>query len=93
MDHLFTSIAILTLTLWVLVWKGYALWTASRRNERAWFIVLLVVNTVSILDIFYIFQVAKKTRKEVWGALNRTIFSVGEFKKRKKRADTSETTI
>jgi len=46
--------------IWVLPWKGYALWTASRSNNKRWFIALLILNTFAILDIFYLFYVAKK---------------------------------
>jgi len=46
--------------LWVLPWKGYALWSASRLSHKWWFIILLVINTLAILDIIYIFLVAKK---------------------------------
>lgn len=41
--------------IWVLPWKGLALWRAAGRKEKAWFIVLLVVNTMAILEIAYIF--------------------------------------
>ena len=51
--------------LWVLPWKGYALWTASRNNSRRWFIALLILNTFALLDIFYIFYIAKKTPKDL----------------------------
>jgi len=51
---------LLLITLWVLPWKGYALWSASKLSHKWWFIALLVTNTVAILDIFYIFFVAKK---------------------------------
>ncbi|MCX6753627.1 MAG: DUF5652 family protein, partial [Candidatus Nomurabacteria bacterium] len=47
--------------LWVLPWKGYALWTASQKRSKRWFIVLLIVNSFAILDIIYIFYFAKKT--------------------------------
>jgi len=47
--------------VWVLPWKGYALWTASRTRNKRWFIALLILNTFAILDIFYIFYIAKKT--------------------------------
>lgn len=43
------------LVVWSIAWKGYALWLAGRRNEPYWFIVLLFLNTVGILEIFYIF--------------------------------------
>jgi len=51
--------------IWVLPWKGYALWTASRTRDKRWFIILLILNTFAILDIFYIFYVAKKTPQDI----------------------------
>jgi hypothetical protein len=51
--------------VWVLTWKGYALWTASRTRNKRWFIALLIINTFAILDIFYLFYIAKKTPKDI----------------------------
>ncbi len=48
------------LTLWVAIWKGIALWKAAQRNELYWFLALLVVNTLGLLEIVYIFAFAKK---------------------------------
>lgn len=50
----------LLVMLWILSWKGYALWTAARLSHKWWFIVLLILNTLAILDIIYIFFVAKQ---------------------------------
>lgn len=55
--------------LWSSVWKGLALWHAARRNEKWWFIALLVINTVGILEICYLLFVvhlfaATKTQKK-----------------------------
>lgn len=47
------------LSLWLLVWKGLALWHAARHNSRGWFIVLLIVNTLSILELVYLFGIVK----------------------------------
>lgn len=44
---------------WSLGWKGWALWIAARLDQKVWFIVLLLVNTLGILDIFYIFYFSK----------------------------------
>jgi len=41
--------------IWSLIWKGLALWKSARKNHLIWFIVLLIVNTVGILEILYIF--------------------------------------
>jgi methionyl-tRNA synthetase len=44
--------------IWTLIWKGLALWRASKRGDMWWFIILLVVNTLGILEIIYLFGVA-----------------------------------
>lgn len=48
------------IALWVLPWKGVALWKAARRAEKWWFVALLVVNSLAILDIIYIFYFSRK---------------------------------
>lgn len=53
--------------LWTLPWKGIALWRAARNNERNWFVALLIVNSLAILEIVYIFYFSKRheAKKEV----------------------------
>lgn len=46
--------------LWTLAWKGMALWKAAQEKNKVWFVVLLVVNTVGILDILYLYVFSKK---------------------------------
>lgn len=60
----FTLVFIL-LCIWCLVWKGLALWHAGRLNQKVWFIILLIVNTVGILEIIYLLVThhAKKIEK------------------------------
>jgi hypothetical protein len=45
---------IIGLLVWSLIWKGFALWYAGRNNQKAWFIVLLILNTAGILEILYL---------------------------------------
>jgi hypothetical protein len=47
------------LVIWSLVWKGIALWKAARNNAKWWYVVMLVVNTVGILEIIYVFFFSK----------------------------------
>lgn len=54
---------IIVLLLWTLPWKGAALWKAVKQNSVPWFVILLVVNTLGLLEIFYIF-IFSKYRKE-----------------------------
>lgn len=51
---------IIPFVLWSLVWKGMALWRAAKLNHRKWFMALLVVNTVGILEILYLFVFSKQ---------------------------------
>lgn len=61
---LWPLLSIVPLMAWIVVWKGWALWIAARRGETLWFVVLLVFNTVGLLEIFYIFAVAKRNEKD-----------------------------
>jgi hypothetical protein len=53
------------LAVWSIVWKGIALWKAARNGSKPWFIIMLVVNTVGILEIVYIFFFSKKKNTPV----------------------------
>lgn len=59
---------LITLTLiiaaWVLVWKGLALWKAAGKKSIPWFIILLIFNTLGILEILYIFIFSKISLKK-----------------------------
>jgi hypothetical protein len=56
------SIVFYCISLWILIWKGIALWRSAQLEQRNWFIVLLILGnlTFSILDIVYLFRFAKK---------------------------------
>lgn len=43
--------------------KAYVLWTAARRNEVGWFIAVLLVNTMGILELIYLYFVVEKWKK------------------------------
>lgn len=45
----------LPIVIWSLLWKGSALWQAASKKQLLWFLVLLVVNTLGLLEIFYVF--------------------------------------
>ena len=45
---------IIAAVLWTIVLKGLALWHAARGSQKWWFIALLVVNTLGILEIIYL---------------------------------------
>ncbi len=48
------------LMIWSLFWKGLALWRAGRSKQLYWFIALLVINTLGLLEIVYLVAFAKE---------------------------------
>jgi len=45
---------LLLFAVWILVWKGLALWRAARAGQSVWFVVMLIVNTGGLLEIIYL---------------------------------------
>ena len=58
------SALIALVLVWSIIWKGLALWRAARVGSKPWFIVMLIVNTVGILEILYLYVFSKPSRKE-----------------------------
>ena len=69
---------VVVLGVWSLVWKGLALWKCGRHNQMAWFIVILIFNTLGILPIIYLLFFQKKSKVKKVKTKTKT-------KKRKKR--------
>ncbi len=60
MQELLTNPLILILIqLWTVPWKGLALWTAANKKQKMWFVALLVIQTLGILEIIYLVFIAK----------------------------------
>ncbi len=56
---LFVTILII---LWTIPWKAWALWKSARKGDKAWFIIIFLVNTLAILEIFYLFVFSKHSK-------------------------------
>ena len=56
---------LIILMIWSLIWKGMALWRAARHAKLYWFIALLVINTMGILDIIYLFLIDPKPKNDL----------------------------
>ncbi len=52
---------IFLLLLWILPWKGVALWKSARKKHLKWFIAIFLINTLGVLEIIYIFIFNKKS--------------------------------
>lgn len=60
------SLGMIVLIAWSFVWKGLALWHSAKRKEPWWFIAILLINTAGILEIIYLFAVAKVKQNELF---------------------------
>jgi len=52
---------VLVSIVWEIVWKGWALWKSARNGDKAWFVLLLIINSLGILPIAYIFVFSKRS--------------------------------
>ncbi len=65
------NLIVLLVVIWSVLWKCYSVWTAVKRGEKWWFVALLLFNTAGILDMIYIFGVAKKKWSDIEKLISR----------------------
>lgn len=61
-QSILSYILLIVAIVWVLPWKAVALWKSARKGSVPWFIVLLVINTLGILEILYIFWFSREKK-------------------------------
>lgn len=59
------KVSIVLVALWALPWKIYAVWLAAKHDNRKWFLALILLNTLSILEMYYVFAVLKKSWADI----------------------------
>ena len=74
--HATGNLILVLITLWTLLWKCYSVWIAAKNGDKKWFAALVIFNTVGILDMIYVFKIAKKT----WPEVKATFLKVISFK-------------
>jgi cytochrome b561 len=62
--HPWLGVLLAVLVVWELVWKGIALWESARNSQKTWFVFILILNTVGILPMVYIFFFSKKKENQ-----------------------------
>lgn len=65
-------ILLLPILAWTMFWKGWALWRAAKDDQKYWFVAILLVNTLGVLEIIYLARFAKK--KSFWQRIRHEIF-------------------
>jgi len=58
------------LMIWTLIWKGFALYRAGSNRSPVWFVVLMFVNTLGILEILYLAIFSRRRKREMNERLN-----------------------
>lgn len=43
------------LALWEVIWKGVGMWYAAKNGHKGWYVFILVLNTMGILPILYLY--------------------------------------
>ena len=54
------SFVLIIVVVWSAIWKGIALWKSARNSQKYWFLVLLVLNTLGLVEILYLSFFQKK---------------------------------
>lgn len=64
--EIFSNPLIILLLIWSLVWKGFALWRAAKNGHKVWYVVMLLVNTIGLIEIVYLLitELDKKKKKQ-----------------------------
>ena len=47
-------LGLIILGVWSLVWQGFGLWHSAQRNQKGWFLAILILNTLGLLPIIYL---------------------------------------
>jgi hypothetical protein len=56
-------VIIVAVSVWSLLWKAVALYTAGTLRHKGWFTALFFINTLGILEILYVAHFSKTERR------------------------------
>lgn len=59
-EFFWQNVLLYVLYIWSIFWKGIALWRSAHYRQRNWFVFMLVLNTIGILELVYLFRFSKK---------------------------------
>lgn len=62
-------VLLIVAVVWELIWKGFALWRAAKKDQSVWFVLILILNTVGILPIIYLFATNRPKEDHGEGSL------------------------
>lgn len=68
-DPLLLTAIFAVVTVWSLIWKGVGLWFSARNHQKRWFVAMLILNTIGILEIIYLLRFRADKRPGVTPSL------------------------
>jgi len=63
-DFLSANPWVFLLLIWIIIWKGLALWQSAQKGQKIWFIAIMIVNTMGLLEIAYLAYYYFKNKQE-----------------------------
>lgn len=60
------QLAFILITLWSFFWTALGLWHSAKRGHFVWFIIFLLVHTLGIFEIIYLFGILKLKFSELF---------------------------
>lgn len=52
-------VLLVVLLVWTAFWKALALWHSARKADTGWFVFFILINTVGILELAYLYRRGK----------------------------------
>jgi hypothetical protein len=52
--------AIVVAAAWSVAWKGFSLWRAAGNGSKPWFVLLLLTNSLGVMDAIYLFGAGRR---------------------------------
>jgi uncharacterized membrane protein len=55
---------LIPLVIWEAIWKGIGLWKSAKNSQLAWFVAILIINSLGILPIVYLLYFQAKAKNK-----------------------------
>jgi hypothetical protein len=69
--NLLVNLFFTIVVIWSIAWKIYSTWIAVKHGDKKWFVALIILNTIGILDMIYVFGIRKKKWSDLDKAFRR----------------------
>jgi hypothetical protein len=57
-------IGIVLVSIWETIWKAFGMWHSAKNDDKLWFVLIMILNTLGILPIIYLYTKTKFFKKK-----------------------------